>query len=314
MDVIALAQYDLPIGIATCGTALTTQHTKLITRHTEECIFAFDNDAAGFDAIIRGLKVAYAQDLFPKVLQFPPEYKDVDEWLTAHPFADTPAAKAYLHENSIDGFTHVLRHLQSRYDLMNPVERKKIGNICFELFSNIEDRSILTLYLDQMSKVFSTGSDILMKQFKSFLKKQRVRNFQPVEEEQKESSMAPKYLLASLRYSTSTVEELLAHSSAGQLQKIYTLIQQLSTHFPESLIQRIQDGSLNETEGQYLLEAQLRWEHQFGDLAIDKKVSVLQHFLQQQLHTLERLILKSKNISHEEKQAIMQQVREVKRG
>jgi len=53
MDVIALHQYGLPIGIATCGTALTTQHTKLIQRHTEHLIFAFDNDDAGFEATIR---------------------------------------------------------------------------------------------------------------------------------------------------------------------------------------------------------------------------------------------------------------------
>lgn len=46
MDVVALHQYGMPIAIATCGTALTTQHTKLIARHTEQVVFAFDNDNA----------------------------------------------------------------------------------------------------------------------------------------------------------------------------------------------------------------------------------------------------------------------------
>jgi len=59
MDVIALHQYWLPIGIATCGTALTPEHIKLIRRNAETLIFWFDNDKAWFEATMRGLKIAY---------------------------------------------------------------------------------------------------------------------------------------------------------------------------------------------------------------------------------------------------------------
>lgn len=192
MDVIALHQYGLPLGIATCGTALTTQHSKMIKRHTENCIFAFDNDEAGFQATIRGLKVAYTQDLFPKVFQFPPEYKDVDERLTKNPklrtkyLADTVSAKKYLQENSLDGFTFILRRLQSTLDRNNPVERKKILNICFDLIAKIEDYSILTLYMDQLSQLMKTDTRGLMHQFKGFLKTQRTGNFQKYEEKTEE--------------------------------------------------------------------------------------------------------------------------------
>ena len=234
MDVIALHQYGLPIGIATCGTALTAQHTKLISRHTEHLIFAFDNDHAGFEASIRGLKVAYQQDLFPKILQFPPEYKDVDERLTAThekippvKEVDVPKRsegtsggfdpkqqKEFLNQHSLDGFTYVLRQLTSQYDLLNPVERKKVLRICFEILQHIEDRTILTLYLDQMSKPFGTGTDILLQQFKGFLKKSKTSNFQPYEQEEKqESGVAPKYLLASLRYDDSLTSGYQKHET-----------------------------------------------------------------------------------------------------
>ena len=172
MDVISLHQYGLPIGIATCGTALTTQHSKMIKRHTENCIFAFDNDEAGFQATMRGLKVAYAQDLFPKVLQFPTEYKDVDERLTKNPelrtkyLANKEDATKYLQENSLDGFTFVLRRLQVQYDVLNPVERKKILNSCFELISKVEDYSVLSLYMDQLATLMNSDRRLLMHQFK----------------------------------------------------------------------------------------------------------------------------------------------------
>jgi DNA primase len=46
MDVIAMHQYGLPVAIATCGTALTQQHIKVLQRHTQKLVFLFDSDAA----------------------------------------------------------------------------------------------------------------------------------------------------------------------------------------------------------------------------------------------------------------------------
>lgn len=46
MDVIALHRLGLPIGVATCGTALTSDHLKLIKRYTENVYLLFDNDPA----------------------------------------------------------------------------------------------------------------------------------------------------------------------------------------------------------------------------------------------------------------------------
>ncbi|MBU0626617.1 toprim domain-containing protein [Patescibacteria group bacterium] len=46
MDVIALARLDMPIGVATSGTALTEEHIKLIQRYTSQVYLLFDNDKA----------------------------------------------------------------------------------------------------------------------------------------------------------------------------------------------------------------------------------------------------------------------------
>lgn len=59
-------QYGLPLGVATCGTALTAEHVKLLKRHTDQVILLFDNDEAGQEATARALKVAYQADLFPR--------------------------------------------------------------------------------------------------------------------------------------------------------------------------------------------------------------------------------------------------------
>lgn len=57
-DVLTLVQAGITNVVATLGTALSEEHLKILFRHTEELIFCFDGDAAGFRAAWRALEVA----------------------------------------------------------------------------------------------------------------------------------------------------------------------------------------------------------------------------------------------------------------
>ncbi|MBN2082971.1 DNA primase [bacterium] len=50
MDVIGLARAGVENAVATCGTALTEQHVKLLARYTDRFFLAFDGDEAGVRA------------------------------------------------------------------------------------------------------------------------------------------------------------------------------------------------------------------------------------------------------------------------
>ncbi len=52
-DVLGFAQAGLPRAVATCGTALTDEHVKLLARFAKRVILAFDADAAGQNAAAR---------------------------------------------------------------------------------------------------------------------------------------------------------------------------------------------------------------------------------------------------------------------
>ncbi|KTC89293.1 DNA primase [Legionella cincinnatiensis] len=56
MDVIALAQHEITNVVATLGTATSTYHIQLLTKHTKSLIFCFDGDNAGKQAAWRGLE------------------------------------------------------------------------------------------------------------------------------------------------------------------------------------------------------------------------------------------------------------------
>lgn len=56
MDVIALAQHGIPNAVAALGTATSTYHIQLLSKHTKRLIFCFDGDNAGKKAAWRALE------------------------------------------------------------------------------------------------------------------------------------------------------------------------------------------------------------------------------------------------------------------
>lgn len=56
LDVLALAQHGFDNAVATLGTATSTWHIQILSRHTRRIVFCFDGDAAGRQAAWRALE------------------------------------------------------------------------------------------------------------------------------------------------------------------------------------------------------------------------------------------------------------------
>jgi len=74
-DVIAMHRADMPIAVATCGTALGEAHLDLLRRFSERVVLAFDADEAGAGAALRGFERSVPGDLDLRVAVLP-EGKD----------------------------------------------------------------------------------------------------------------------------------------------------------------------------------------------------------------------------------------------
>jgi len=74
-DVIAMHRADMPIAVATCGTALGEDHFDLLRRFSERVVLAFDADEAGAGAALRGFERSVPGDLDLRVAVLP-EGKD----------------------------------------------------------------------------------------------------------------------------------------------------------------------------------------------------------------------------------------------
>jgi DNA primase len=70
-DVIGLHEAEMPIAVATCGTALGEDHFDLLRRFTEQVVLAFDADEAGAGASLRGFEHSVPGDLDLRVALLP---------------------------------------------------------------------------------------------------------------------------------------------------------------------------------------------------------------------------------------------------
>jgi DNA primase len=74
IDVITLHQAGFDNVVATMGTALTSDHARILSKYTKELVLCYDNDAAGKKSTDRVLGILKDADLAVRVLQLPNAY------------------------------------------------------------------------------------------------------------------------------------------------------------------------------------------------------------------------------------------------
>lgn len=67
MDVIAMHQAGFTNAVAGCGTALTSEQVRLISRYAKEVILAYDADGAGQKAVEKAINLFNQTDLKVKI-------------------------------------------------------------------------------------------------------------------------------------------------------------------------------------------------------------------------------------------------------
>ena len=91
IDVITLHQAGFDNAVASMGTALTTEQTRLLSRYTKELVLCYDNDTAGQLATQKAISLLENSEFSVRVLQLPRqlvdgEYikQDVDDFIKRH--------------------------------------------------------------------------------------------------------------------------------------------------------------------------------------------------------------------------------------
>ncbi|MGH2586294.1 MAG: toprim domain-containing protein, partial [Dehalococcoidia bacterium] len=185
MDVIAAHQHGITNVVATLGTALTEKHVQILKRYTKRVTLAMDADAAGQEAMSRGLAVverAAAADpdapvetmvdwtgmvrlhaVAPvEVAVFTvPRGKDPDELIRADPDAFTRLA-----ETAMPPFEFRLRHEISKVSRTDARAMMELVDRLLPALAGVSDRRLQAHYLSQLATATGVREDDLRGQLR----------------------------------------------------------------------------------------------------------------------------------------------------
>ena len=83
LDVICCHEQGITHAVATQGTALTTQHAKLLRRYAKSAVLCYDADKAGMEATEKGYRVLAPEGLPVRVVKMPVG-EDPDSYMRKH--------------------------------------------------------------------------------------------------------------------------------------------------------------------------------------------------------------------------------------
>lgn len=120
LDVVTLHQAGFDNAVASMGTALTVEQTRLLSRFTKELVLCYDNDGAGQQATERALQLLNNSEFTVKVLKLPNRMvdgqmkkQDADDFIKNH----GAAAFENLLSGSGSGIEFRMAQIASQFDL-----------------------------------------------------------------------------------------------------------------------------------------------------------------------------------------------------
>lgn len=159
LDIVTLHQAGFDNAVASMGTALTVEQTRLLSRFTKELVLCYDNDNAGKIATERALQILNNSEFSVKVLQLPRrlvdgEYvkQDADDFIKFQ----GPDAFERLLTGSENGVEFRMAQVAGKYDLSDDEARiaycEEISGLLASLPSAVE-REIYTNRAAEAAKI-----------------------------------------------------------------------------------------------------------------------------------------------------------------
>ena len=151
LDIVTLHQAGFVNAVASMGTALTVEQTRLLSRFTKELVLCYDNDNAGKIATERALQILQNSEFTVRVLQLPRrlvdgEYvkQDADDFIKFQ----GPDAFERLLSGSENGIEFRMAQVAGKYDLADDQARvaycEEVSDLLAGLSNPVERESSTT--------------------------------------------------------------------------------------------------------------------------------------------------------------------------
>jgi len=309
MDVIALARLWLSVGVATSGTAVSTNHLKLMKRYTENIYILFDNDEAGKNATIRALKIAYRENVYPKMIVLPQKFKDIDDLANITDWLETFNSCI---KDSKDAFLQIYELLREKYDMSSPIDKQKLFNDMFGLIVNVDNYTIQEHYKQLLADKVWLPYEVVSLQLNKYIQTDwKFEANRKTKIEKQESFRQPDREMVSAALFYENILEKYMEDKENWTSFILS-VQSIWKYRENSILQKVlvKADSLSQEDIKELNEIQLRRDKELVELNGDeKKFMIIKNAVLPVLKNWLQFILKNSNLSADIKQNLIDSIK-----
>ena len=186
IDVITLHQAGFDNAVASMGTALTEEQTRLLSRYTKELVLCYDNDEAGKLATQRVISMLENSEFTVRVLQLPRrlvdgEYikQDVDDFIK---YQGAAAFEAILSgsENQMD---FRMNEVAAKYDLTQGEEKIAYAEEISRLISSLPNAVEREVYAGRAAERAGISREAMLLEVKRAYGKKRNQEKRAIQKE-----------------------------------------------------------------------------------------------------------------------------------
>ena len=164
MDVISMHQAGFTNAVAGCGTALTSEQVKLISRYANEVVLAYDGDEAGQKALNKAMELFSTTDVKVRVPRFVGG-KDPDEIIKKQ---GIELFKAML-EGASNKIEYQLLNARGKYNLKSTQGKIDFLKIAVKILSNASPIE-QDLYISRLAEELDVDKNSIKIQLNDYIK------------------------------------------------------------------------------------------------------------------------------------------------
>ena len=179
LDVVTLHQAGFDNAVASMGTALTVEQTRLLSRFTKELVLCYDNDNAGQLATQRALELLNNSEFSVKVLKLAnrmvdgkPTKQDADDFIKNY----GPAAFENLLSGSENGVEFRMTQIAARYDLTSDEGRIGYAGEMAEELCRLENAVERDVYTNRAAQTAGLSPEAMKLEVQRAFKRRAARD------------------------------------------------------------------------------------------------------------------------------------------
>lgn len=159
VDVLSMSQAGFQNVIAASGTALTSEHIRIIQRFTHNCVLMFDADGAGITAALKSIDLLLLEGMNVRLLLLP-QGEDPDSFCRKN---NTEQVRQYFEQNQQDFITFKTKMLLRGINPNDPYAKAQVAqNVCNSV-ALISDPITSSILVGQVSQLLHIGEQDVMR-------------------------------------------------------------------------------------------------------------------------------------------------------